>query len=184
MQRKLPSGNNFEAIKKIGKGSYGSVYLGKSLKTKENCAIKRIDLRKTRNLENARKKVNRELEVMKRVKHENCVELFFIEPKNYQNADLIYVVMEYCDKGDLSEYLDSKKEKNKKLSIEEIKGIFRQIVLGLKYLHQKRIVHRDLKPKNIILQSNQNQSNPPYFHIQFQISWILDFQKRNSQKMI
>lgn len=29
--------------------------------------------------------------------------------------------------------------------------IIRQIVRGLRYLHEKKIVHRDLKPENILL---------------------------------
>ncbi|KAJ5075138.1 ovarian-specific serine/threonine-protein kinase lok-related [Anaeramoeba ignava] len=93
---------------------------------------------------------------MQKIKHQNCVNLFSIEPENYQDADLIYVVMEYCDLGDLNEYLESKKDKNEKLSIEEVKEIFGQIVFGLKFLYEKGIVHRDLKPENILLQSNDD----------------------------
>ncbi|KAJ5075139.1 serine/threonine-protein kinase ulk3 [Anaeramoeba ignava] len=94
----------------------------------------------------------REIQIMEKIKHENCVDLFFIEPENYQNVDLIYVVMEYCDSGDLNEYLRTKSS----ISLEEVKEIFGQIVFGLKFLYEKDIVHRDLKPKNILLQSNNN----------------------------
>ncbi|KAJ5079194.1 serine/threonine-protein kinase [Anaeramoeba ignava] len=149
IKNQFPSGNNFKAKRKIGKGSYGTVYLGKTLKTKEICAIKKIDIQKNFN----QKQIIREIQIMKKVKHENCVNLFFIEPENYQKSDLIYVVMQYCNMNDLNHYIQSK---NKRISIEEMKEIFRQILQGLKYLYQKQIVHRDLKPENILLQKNED----------------------------
>ncbi|KAJ5075135.1 serine/threonine-protein kinase [Anaeramoeba ignava] len=154
-RRKLPSGNTFEATKKIGQGNFGKVYLGRILLTNEKVAIKEINLTKS---QEDKKKVLRELQVMEKIKHQNCVNLFSIEPENYQDADLIYVVMEYCDLGDLNEYLELKKDKNEKLSIEEVTEIFGQIVLGLRFLYEKGIVHRDLKPENILLQSNDDST--------------------------
>ncbi|KAJ5075142.1 ovarian-specific serine/threonine-protein kinase lok-related [Anaeramoeba ignava] len=154
MEKKIIfEGNNFIATKFIGEGSYGQVYLGETKDTNQGCAIKEIDFGQG---EIEKEKMIRELEIMEKVKHENCVQLFFTEPKDYQNADSVYVIMEYCDSGDLNEYLKSKKDKNEKLSIEEVKEIFGQIVFGLKYLYEKGIVHRDLKPENILLQSNNN----------------------------
>ncbi|KAJ5075140.1 serine/threonine-protein kinase ulk3 [Anaeramoeba ignava] len=150
MEKKIIfEGNNFITTKLIGEGGFGKVYLGKTKDTNQICAIKEIDLNKNKE---RREKMIRELQIMKKIKHKNCIELFFIEPKDYQNVDLIYVVMEYCDLGDLNGYLRTKSS----ISLEEVKEIFGQIVLGLKYLSQKRIVHRDLKPKNILLQSNNN----------------------------
>ncbi|KAJ5079195.1 serine/threonine-protein kinase [Anaeramoeba ignava] len=154
IKNQFPSGNNFKAKRKIGKGSYGTVYLGKTLKTKEICAIKKIDLSQTENQEKTRRNVLLEIQIMKKVKHENCVKLFFIEPENYQKSDLIYVVMEYCNMNDLNHYIQSK---NKRISIEEMKEIFRQIFQGLKYLYEQGIVHRDLKPENILLQKNDSK---------------------------
>ncbi|KAJ5080092.1 ovarian-specific serine/threonine-protein kinase lok-related [Anaeramoeba ignava] len=125
MEKKIIlEGNNFIATKFIGAGSFGKVYLGETKETNQICAIKKIKLKNKANKEWIKNKMSRSLEIMKRVEHENCVELFFIEPEDYQNADLIYIVMEYCD------------------------------ILGLEYLYESEIVHRDLKPENILLQKN------------------------------
>ncbi|KAJ5080093.1 serine/threonine-protein kinase ulk3 [Anaeramoeba ignava] len=151
MEKKIIfEGNNFIATQLIGEGGFGKVYLGETKDTNQICAIKKIKLSKNR------KMTSRELKMMEEVKHENCVQLFFIEPKDYQNADSVYIIMEYCDMGNLNEYLKSKKDKNEKLFIEEAKEIFGQIVRGLKYLYEKGIVHRSLKPQDILLQSNNN----------------------------
>ncbi|KAJ5080091.1 serine/threonine-protein kinase ulk3 [Anaeramoeba ignava] len=153
MEKKIIlEGDNFIATQFIGEGSFGKVYLGETKDTNQICAIKKIKLKNKEELE--RKMTLRELEIMKTVKHENCVDLFFIEPEDYQNADLVYIVMEYCGMGNLNEYIDSKTQGNERIPIEEVKEIFGQILKGLKYLYQKNIVHRDLKPENILLQKN------------------------------
>ena len=60
--------------------------------------------------------------------------------------------MEYCPSGELFSYIVTLKH----LPEQEVQRIFRQIVLGLQYLHNKSIYHRDLKPENILLDINYN----------------------------
>ena len=59
--------------------------------------------------------------------------------------------MEYCDNGDLYNYLKEKKEKNMPLKEDLIWKIFIKITLGLAIIHKMKILHRDLKTMNIFL---------------------------------
>ena len=64
----------------------------------------------------------------------------------------LYIVMEYCEKGELFDYIVN----NGKLSEEESCRLFQQIINGVEYLHEQSIIHRDLKPENILLDNNIN----------------------------
>ncbi|CAD5125882.1 DgyrCDS14072 [Dimorphilus gyrociliatus] len=64
--------------------------------------------------------------------------------------------MEFCNSGDLSDYLHAKGT----LSEDTISFFLRQISRGLKAMVNKGIVHRDLKPQNILLQNNSCKKNP------------------------
>ena len=59
------------------------------------------------------------------------------------------IVMEYCDKGDLSQLFES----NEQLNWETRMKIILQIAYGIKKLHQRKIIHRDIKSKNILVKS-------------------------------
>ena len=59
------------------------------------------------------------------------------------------IVMEYCDKGDLSRLLQS----NEQLNWETRMKIILQIAHGINKLHQRNIIHRDIKSKNILMKS-------------------------------
>ncbi|KAJ5068941.1 serine/threonine-protein kinase unc-51-related [Anaeramoeba ignava] len=146
---------NFKATKNIGKGSFGKVYLGRTLDNNKECAIKKIFLGKIKGL-NVRRSTQLEIEIMKQVHHENVIELFFVEPENFINREVmeVFVIMEYCDMGSLRTYLEDKKNKKELIPIEEIKEIFTQTVRALKYLYDQRIIHRDLKPANILLKKD------------------------------
>jgi NIMA (never in mitosis gene a)-related kinase len=61
------------------------------------------------------------------------------------------IVMEYCDSGDLSKYLNINMNIVKHLTEEKIWKNFIEISLGISYLHSKKILHRDLKTLNIFL---------------------------------
>ena len=68
------------------------------------------------------------------------------EENNYLN-----IVMEYCDGGDLSQFIEKNKGKNKLLDEDIIWTIFLKITIGLATLHKSKILHRDLKSLNIFL---------------------------------
>ncbi|XP_026545615.1 serine/threonine-protein kinase ULK1 [Notechis scutatus] len=72
-------------------------------------------------------------------------------------ANSVYLVMEYCNGGDLADYLHSMRT----LSEDTIRLFFQQIAGAMRVLHSKGIIHRDLKPQNILLSfTGGKKSNP------------------------
>lgn len=67
----------------------------------------------------------------------------------FKGSDL-WIVMEYCGGGSVSDVMKTRK---KTLCEEEISTILRDTLLGLEYLHAKRKIHRDIKAGNILLNS-------------------------------
>uniref|UniRef100_A0A4X2K4U2 non-specific serine/threonine protein kinase n=1 Tax=Vombatus ursinus TaxID=29139 RepID=A0A4X2K4U2_VOMUR len=87
------------------------------------------------------------------LKHENIVALYDFQ----EVASSVYLVMEYCNGGDLADYLHSMRT----LSEDTIRLFLQQIAGAMKMLHSKGIIHRDLKPQNILLSySGGRKSNP------------------------
>ncbi|GAA6065339.1 serine/threonine-protein kinase ULK1 isoform X1, partial [Tachysurus ichikawai] len=64
-----------------------------------------------------------------------------------ETANSVYLVMEYCNGGDLADYLHSKGT----LSEDTIRVFLQQIAGAMRVLQAKGIIHRDLKPQNILL---------------------------------
>lgn len=65
----------------------------------------------------------------------------------WRDSMKIYLVLELC-KGSLKDVLHD-------LSIDKAFDYFRQILEGVRYLHEHRILHRDIKPENILLKDDQ-----------------------------
>lgn len=61
------------------------------------------------------------------------------------------MVMEYCEAGDLSQYL----RKNRALKESEAQNLLHQLSSALKVLWDNNLIHRDLKPQNLLLQQNE-----------------------------
>lgn len=76
-----------------------------------------------------------------------CLDVLF-------DADNINVVLEYCSGGDLFELLQENLQNQQPgISEAEAKILFRQIISGVHYMHQKGVCHRDLSPENVMLKS-------------------------------
>jgi len=137
----------------IGYGAFAIVYKGRHMyKPDEAVAIKAIskkNLQKTHNLLDKEIKI---LEELTKLHHDNVVAL--LEYK--ESADHVHLVMEYCNRGDLADYLTLKGT----LSEDTIRFFLKQIAAAVQSLHNKGIVHRDLKPQNILLCSNKTNPSP------------------------
>ncbi|CEF64080.1 MAP/microtubule affinity-regulating kinase 3 [Strongyloides ratti] len=136
----------YSIIKTLGYGNFASVKLAEHCVTKVQVAIKIV--KKADLNEESMCKMRKEIEVLKKIKHPNIVELYQV----IENDKKICLVMEYCSGGELFDYLG----KVKRFSDNEARKKFRQIVSAVQYLHHNGIVHRDLKAENILLDDKGN----------------------------
>jgi serine/threonine-protein kinase ULK/ATG1 len=89
----------------LGKGSYASVFLGRLLSDDSPAAVKVIDKRIFANQYNL-KNIHCEIEIMKKMEHDNIVRLLDV----YQTSNNMYLVTEFCEEGDLRNYLKKRKK--------------------------------------------------------------------------
>ena len=128
----------------LGKGSFGTVILADDPNTGECVAIKKVNKEKAGTM--GLKLLQREVDILKRVKHPNIIVLHGI----FETNRSMYLVFDYCDKDDLKKQV----LKRGKFTEEETKEIFTKIVEAVRYIHQGGIVHRDLKLENILCKSH------------------------------
>lgn len=134
--------NSFIVHSRIGQGSFGEVYLVEKRDTNMFYAMKVLSKEKVFS-DNLKRYVVTERNVLSATDHPFIVKLRFA----FQNADFLFLVMDYCPGGDLGEYLEQEgrfTEKRAKLYVAEV-------LLALEELHKHNIIFRDLKPENIIL---------------------------------
>ena len=130
---------------KLGEGAFGSVHLGINKQTGEKVAIKILEkIRLFRYQDKVR--LEREIEILKKLKHPNIVQLYGVIETDNQ----ILLIMEYIKGQELYQYILIKK----KLSEEEACLYFKQIISGLEYLNKLKIAHRDIKTENILIEQN------------------------------
>jgi serine/threonine protein kinase len=118
----------------IGYGSFSIIYKGYNTHSHNLIAIKQI----TKIID--KRYFNNEVALMKNLDHPNILKLYDVIRKK----DTIYLILEYCNCGDLSQYIASSENKN------NIKYLY-NILFGLEYLYKNRILHRDVKPHNILI---------------------------------
>ena len=127
----------------LGAGASGEVYLVQDTKTKKKLALKSVKYTED---EKTKNQLETEVKLGTLLKHENIIRIY----ATYFLKGRINFVMEYMDKGTLSDLL----KKCKKIP-EKFMGIITyQVVKGLAYIQkEKKIIHRDLKPSNILVNS-------------------------------
>lgn len=134
---------DFEIIKPISKGAFGSVYLAKKKSTGDYYAIKvlnKADMVAKNQVSNV--KAERAI-MMWQGESDFVAKLYW----TFSSKDYLYLVMEYLNGGDcasLIKVLDALPEDWTKKYIAEV-------VLCVQHLHSLQIVHRDLKPDNLLI---------------------------------
>ncbi|KAI0218765.1 hypothetical protein L0F63_003967, partial [Massospora cicadina] len=127
-------------------GSFATVKFALCLKSKRQCAVKIIKKNKF-NLSHRMgdtKKFFTEIEIMKRLKHPNIVQILDV----YDSEHLL-IFLPFIAGGDLHGYITSQRD----LRVSETQScyIIMQVLFALKYLHARKIAHRDIKPENVLL---------------------------------
>jgi MAP/microtubule affinity-regulating kinase len=98
---------------------------------------------------NNRAEVDREICILKLLKHPNIVQLFEVIE---DDGGRIFLVLELVAGGELFDYIVARGRVKEK----EARKFFRQIISGVEYCHANLVVHRDLKPENLLLDNDGN----------------------------
>ena len=139
--------DNLILEKLIGKGSFGEVHLTRISGDTKLYATKVYDRERIENTE-AFKYLTNEINIMHNLNHPNIVK--FIQVKKTKKH--YYIVMEYCNGGELEKALEKYQLKyGKPFSEEIVQHLMRQIISAFKYMHANQIMHRDIKLENILV---------------------------------
>ncbi|KAL9976486.1 hypothetical protein ACROYT_G013794 [Oculina patagonica] len=92
----------------------------------------------------------REARLLSNLNHPNIVK--FLD--SFMDGEFFCIVTEYCEGGDLDDKITAWKKAGKRFDESLILAWFIQLVLAVKFMHEKRMLHRDLKTRNIFLKKN------------------------------
>ncbi|NWS15205.1 NEK11 kinase, partial [Pachyramphus minor] len=137
--------------RKLGNGSFGSVYLVSDRKAKQGEELKVLkeisvgDLKPNETVE-----ANLEAQLLSKLDHPAIVKFY----ASFVERDSFCIITEYCEGGDLDFKIQEYKDSGKIFAQSQVIDWFIQLLLGVNYMHERRILHRDLKAKNIFLKDN------------------------------
>uniref|UniRef100_A0A2K5F146 Maternal embryonic leucine zipper kinase n=1 Tax=Aotus nancymaae TaxID=37293 RepID=A0A2K5F146_AOTNA len=129
----------YELHETIGTGGFAKVKLACHILTGEMVAIKIMD---KNTLGSDLPRIKAEINALKNLRHQHICQLYHV----LETANKIFMVLEYCPGGELFDYIISQD----RLSEEETRVVFRQIVSAIAYVHSQGYAHRDLKPENLL----------------------------------
>ena len=135
--------------KKLGKGSYGVVYLTSNIKEKSKKTATKVFSREI--IENNIKQSNylkNEISLLQTLDHPNIVKFDSI----MKTKTKILLSMEFCNGGGLDNALEKYQEKfGQPFSEEIVQYLMRQIIDAFNYIHSQSVIHRDIKLENILI---------------------------------
>uniref|UniRef100_A0A673KU88 non-specific serine/threonine protein kinase n=1 Tax=Sinocyclocheilus rhinocerous TaxID=307959 RepID=A0A673KU88_9TELE len=140
----------FELIEVVGNGTYGQVYKGRHVKTGQLAAIKVMDV-----TEEEEDEIKLEINMLKAHSHHRNIATYygaFVKKSPAGQDDQLWLVMEYCGAGSVTDLL--KKTKGNCLKEDWIAYICREVLRGLLHLHSHHVIHRDIKGQNVLLTEN------------------------------
>ncbi|XP_053555991.1 maternal embryonic leucine zipper kinase [Bombina bombina] len=135
----------YELHETIGTGGFAKVKLARHLLTGEKVAIKIMD---KDSLGDDLPRVKTEIDAMKNLSHQHVCRLYHI----IETPKKIFMILEYCPGGELFDYIIAKD----RLTEDEARIFFRQIVSAVGYIHSQGYAHRDLKPENLLIDGDHN----------------------------
>lgn len=137
-----PNENDYEIVKLISNGAYGSVYLVKHKQTRQRFALKKIN-KNNLMLRNQVEQVFVERDILSFTDNPFVVSMY----ASFETRKHLCLVMEYVEGGDCASLLKN----TGPLPSDMAKLYFAEMILAVEYLHSYGIVHRDLKPDNLLI---------------------------------
>ncbi len=140
----------YEVKNKLGSGKFGLVKLGIEKKTGQKVAIK--IMKKSSMDSSDLELVRTEIEILKICQHPNIIRLYNV----FENADYMYIIMEYCSGGDLFSFLENR---NFRIPEKRASTIIHKMATAVYYMHSFGVAHRDLKPENVLMTSDDDDGD-------------------------
>jgi NIMA (never in mitosis gene a)-related kinase 2 len=145
----------YEWLEEIGKGSFGAV--SKVRRRADGKVLVWKELNYAKMSEKEKKMLVSEVNILRELNHQNIVRYY--DRVIDRDHSKIFIVMEYCEGGDISTLIKSSRKESKHIPEEMIWHIVSQVLLALQTCHSRpegKILHRDLKPGNIFLDADHN----------------------------
>lgn len=137
---------NYQIVKTLGEGSFGKVKLAYHVTTGQKVALKIIN-KKVLAKSDMQGRIEREISYLRLLRHPHIIKLYDV----IKSKDEIIMVIEYAG-NELFDYIVQRD----KMSENEARRFFQQIISAVEYCHRHKIVHRDLKPENLLLDEHLN----------------------------
>jgi len=134
--------DDFEVVKRLGKGSFSNVFLVRKKDTKQMLAMKVLDKSELKR-RNQVEHTNTEKNILSQYSHPFIVKLYY----SFQNHEKLYMCLEYLHGGEMFQHLKEAKRFPEALS----RFFVAEVILALEFLHSKDIIYRDIKPENILV---------------------------------
>lgn len=135
----------YEILGFLAKGEFGAVFRCKK-GNDENFAMKIVPIDLLTN-EGDIERLELEIKIMKEINHPNIINCY----SAIKDQKFYYIVMDFCDGGDLANYISDNYSKTQSLPEEEAVFFLKQIASGFRVLHKNGIMHRDIKPENFLI---------------------------------
>ncbi|KAH8102200.1 kinase-like protein [Cristinia sonorae] len=152
-------------VSDLGKGSFATVYRGYHEQTHEEVAIKTVN--RSGLTQKLFENLQGEIEILKALSHRHITKLLDI----VQGERNVYLIIEFCAGGDLSNYIKKRGRVEGLEYIPEpgaaptyyphpssgglneivVRSFLRQLARALKFLQHRNLIHRDIKPQNLLL---------------------------------
>jgi len=143
--------DDYSLLRQIGVGGQAQVYLGESVASDRQVAIKVYAKSYLNQSEKRLESLVGEIEVLRRVSHPRVVQLYQV----YEDANSISLVLEYVPGEELYQNLLHQG----RFSTSDTKLFAANMLDLLEYLQSLHILHRDLKPENIMIPNHSNRAD-------------------------
>ena len=141
---------HFQLVRRIGRGSFGSVYKVIRRCDRSVYALKRVDLRGA-NARLAKDALN-EVRLLASLRHPHIVQFLEAFPDGRHRSDMrLCIVMEYARRGDLTKDIAAWRQRGRVMPELRVWRFARQLSDALQFLHSHGILHRDVKAANCFL---------------------------------
>ncbi|XP_053466930.1 serine/threonine-protein kinase Nek11 [Ictalurus furcatus] len=143
--------NRYVIQQRLGRGSFGTVYLIEDTKTTTRDKLKVLkeipvgDLKPDETV-----KATQEAQLLSQLHHPAILRFY----TSFLERDAFCIITEFCEDGDLECKLERLRVSGEALSESQVREWLVQLLLGVDYMHERRILHRDLKSKNVFLKKN------------------------------